>query len=101
MNGKIEAIRNHILKGMPGRVIEYKHSGRYGLHKLRIEGREPTHWLYVSDQVVDDSESTVLINLINKYHVVETLNQAEQSKWLLLTSGGIEEVDENFAKEDI
>ncbi len=101
MNGKIEAIRNHILKGMPGRVIEYKHSGRYGLHKLRIEGREPTHWLYVSNQVVDDSEPTVLIDLIDNYHIVETLNQAEQSKWLYLFSNGIEEVDDNFAEEDI
>ena len=99
MDEKLEAIRDHILEGMPGRVIEYKHSGRYGLHKFRIEGREPTHWLYVSDQVVDDSEHTVLINLIN--NSVETLNQADQSKWLYLYSDGIEEVDDNFAKEDI
>ena len=101
MDEKIEAIRNHILKGMPDRAIQYKHSGRYGLHKFRIEGGEPTHWLYISDKVVDDSTPTALINLIDNYHIVEILNQAEQSKWLCLTSDGIEEVDENSAKEDI
>ncbi len=101
MDEKIEAIRNHILKGIPDRAIQYKHSGRYGLHKFRIEGGEPTHWLYISDEVVDDSEPVVLINLINIYHIVETLSQAEQSKWLYLSSNGIEEVDNNFAEEDI
>ncbi len=101
MDEKIEAIRDHILEGMPDRAIQYKHSGRYGLHKFRIEGGEPTHWLYVSDQVVDDSTPTVLINLIDNYHIVETLNQAEQPKWLYLSSNGIEEVDDNFAEEDI
>ena len=102
MDEKIEAIRAHILEGMPDRAIQYKHSGRYGLHKFRIEGGEPTpHWLYVTDQVVDDSEPTVLIDLIDNYHIVETLNQAKQSKWLYLSSNGIEEVDDNFAEEDI
>lgn len=96
MDEKVEAIKNHVLKGMPGRSIRYQYAN--GFHKFRIEGERPTHWLYFSEVVVDDSDPVVLINLINIYHIVDTLVQADSSKWLFLQTSGIQEVDENFAK---
>ena len=96
MNGNIKAIRNHLLKGMPGRNIEYKHANSF--HKFKIESDSPSHWLYLSEEVVDDSEPVILINLINIYKIVETLSNAVESKWLYLGSNGIKEVDEDFTK---
>ncbi len=93
---KTDAIKNHILKGMPRRSIEYLNES--GFHKFRIEGDGPTHWLYMSEEIVDDSESVVLINFINIYLVVETFNQSENSKWLYLSVNGVREVDEHFTK---
>jgi len=96
MDENARAIQEHILKGMPGRKIQYQRSG--GLHKYRIEGNAPTHWLYVSEELVDDSEPVILINIVNDYTIVDTLNKAEKSKWLFLSQDGVREVDENFSK---
>ena len=96
MEENIEVIQSHILKGMPDRSIQYQRGG--GLHKFTLEGDGPTHWLYFSEEVVDDSDPVILINLINIYHVVDTLNQADSSKWLFLGTNGIREVDDNFAE---
>lgn len=96
MDEKVETIQNHILKGMAGRSIQYLHAG--GFHKFRIENDGPTHWLYLSEVVVEDSEPVILVNLINIYHIVDTLTQADSSKWLFLDTNGIREVDENFTK---
>ena len=96
MSEKIDAIKNHLLKGMPGRNIEYLEAS--GFHKFRIEGDGPTHWLYMSEESVGDSESVVLINLLDNYHIVTTLNQSTNSKWLYLSDNGVSEVDENFTK---
>lgn len=98
MDKKVRAIKNYLFKGMPGRSIEYQYSGSHELHKFRIVGKKPTHWFYISREVVDDSEPVVLINLINIYHVIDTFNAAKESKWLFLESNGIREVDENFTK---
>ena len=96
MNQNIEAIRNHLLRGLVGSSIEYKNSS--GCHKFRIESSNPTHWLYISHEVVDDSEPVILINLINIYKIVESFIEANESKWLYLGSTGIKEVDEHFTK---
>ncbi len=96
MDEKAQVIKNQLLNGMPGRNIEYQFSGE--LHKFRIEGKAPTHWLYVSRELVDDSEPVILLNLVNVYHIVDTLNKADRSKWLFMGHNGIREVDENFAK---
>ena len=96
MDEKINAIKNHLLKGMSGINVHYQHANE--LHKFRIESDGPTHWLYVSEVVVDDSKPIILINLINIYHIINTLIQADNSKWLYLESNGIREVDDNFAK---
>ena len=63
MDENARAIREQILKGMPGRQIQYQRRG--GLHKYRIEGNGPTHWLYVSEELVDDSEPIILINRVD------------------------------------
>jgi len=96
MSEKIDAIKNHILKGMSGRSIEY--SNVSGFHKFLIEGDGPTHWLYISEETVDDSESVVLISFIIIYGVVEIFNQSANSKWLYLGDNGVREVDEHFTK---
>jgi len=96
MNQNIDAIRNHLLSGLTGSSIEYQISS--GCHKFRIENSNPTHWLYVSHNIVDDSEPVILINLINIYKIVETFAKAKESKWLYFGSNGIKEVDENFTK---
>ena len=96
MNEKILTVKNHIQKGMPDRNIEYQNAG--GLYKFKIKSDGPTHWLYLSEEVVDDSDAVVLINFINIYHIVENLAQADSSKWLFMETQGIREVDENFAK---
>jgi DNA-binding protein YbaB len=97
MDEKIEAIQSEILSGMPDRNVQYQNAG--GLNKFRMEGQGPTHWLYISEELVEDSESIILINLINIYSIVDTLNKANHSKWLYLETNGVREVDENFAKE--
>jgi hypothetical protein len=96
MEEKIEAIESHILKGLPDSHIEYLHAG--GLHKFRIQSQNPTHWLYLSDELVEDSEKAVLVNLININHIVDRFSLAPESKWLFLGHDGLREVDENFAK---
>ena len=97
MDEKAVVIKNHLLKGMPGREISFRHSGVGDLYKFRIEG-EPTHWLYLNYELVSDSEPVILVNLINIYRVVELLSGAEMSKWIYLSSEGLREVDEYFAK---
>jgi hypothetical protein len=97
MDERAVAIRNHLLKGVPGREISYQYAGVGGLHKFRIEG-EPTHWLYVSYELESDSEPVTLVNFLNSYNVMETLNSATKSKWLFMTREELREVDENFAK---
>jgi hypothetical protein len=77
MDEKTQAIANQILKGMPMRSMQYQYAG--DLHRFRIEGEGPTHWLYVSRELVEDSEPVILINLINIYHVVDTLKKAAKS----------------------
>jgi hypothetical protein len=89
------AIQNHIRKNMPERQVQYRHGS--SVHTFRIEG-QPTHWLYVSRELIHDSEPVTLINFVNIYHIVETLNAATKSKWLFLSSEGLSEVDENFTK---
>jgi len=96
MSEKIDAIKDHILEEMPRRSIEYLNEN--GFHKFRIEGDGPTHWLCMGEEIVDDSESDVLINFINIYRVVETFNQSENSKWLYLSGNGFREVDKHFTK---
>ncbi|MCZ6666300.1 MAG: hypothetical protein O7B81_13420 [Gammaproteobacteria bacterium] len=96
MSEKIDAIKNHLLKRLPGRNIEYSNAS--GFHKFRIEGECPTHWLYMSEETVDDSELAVLINLLNIYHIATTVSQSSTSKWLYLSDMGVREVDENFTK---
>lgn len=96
MTEKIDAIKNHILEGMPRRSIECLNQS--GFHKFRIETDGPTHWLYMSEEIVDDFESDILKNLIDIYQVVETFNQSENSKWLYLSGNGVREVDEHFTK---
>ncbi len=96
MSEKTDAIKNHILEGMPRRSIECLNKN--GFHKFRIETDGPTHWLYMSEEIVDDSESDILKNLIDIYQVVETFNQSENSKWLYLSGNGVREVDEHFTK---
>jgi len=96
MDEKAQVIEDKILKGMPGRSIQYQFSG--GLHKFRIEGQPHIHWLYVSRELVDDSEPVILVNLMNVYRIVDTLNQANRSKWLFMAGDGIREVDEHFGK---
>jgi len=63
MDEKTRAIQYHLLKGMEGSQIQYQHNG--GLHKYRIEGNHPNHWLYVAEELVDDSSPVILINIIN------------------------------------
>jgi len=96
MSEKIDDIKDHILEEMPRRSIE--HLNENGFHKFRIEGDGPTHWLCMSEEIIDDSESDVLINLINIYRVVKTFNQSENSKWLYLSGNGFREVDKHFTK---
>ena len=96
MSGKTDVIKNHILQGMPRRSIECLNKS--GFHKFRIETDGPTHWLYMSEEIVDDSESDILKNLIDIYQVVETFNQSENSKWLYLGGDGVREVDKLFTK---
>lgn len=96
MNEKAQVIKNKLLEGMPGCSIQYQFSG--DMHKFRIEGKAPTHWLYVSRNLVDDSEPVILLNLVNVYHIVDTLNKSVKSKWLFMSHNGLREVDENFAK---
>jgi hypothetical protein len=96
MDEKIKEVKSHIIEEIPGSRIQYQHAG--GLHKLRIEGDTPTHWLYLSDEIVDDSNGIELTNLIIKNHVIKTFNKAGNSKWLFLCHGGLQEVDQNFAK---
>jgi len=96
MSEKIDAIKDHILERMPRRSIEYLNES--GFHKFRIVGDGSTHWLYMGEEIVDDSESVVLINFINIYRVVETFNQSENTKWLYLSGNGVREVDKNFTK---
>lgn len=96
MEEKAQVIKNKLSNGMPGRSIRYQFSGQ--LYKFRIDGKETTHWLYVSRELMDDSEPVILVNLVNIYHIIEILNKAEESKWLFMDCDGIREVDENFAK---
>ena len=96
MEEKITAIKSQIVRGMPGNSIEYQYSD--SLHKFKIRRNETTHWLYVSEEVIEDSPPVVLINYINIYHIADTLNNSENSKWLFLESNGIREVNESFAK---
>jgi hypothetical protein len=96
MSEKIDAIRNHILKGMPGRNI--KHRCNNGFHTFRIEDDGPKYWLYISEETISDFEIVVIINFINSYHIIETFNQSENSKWLYLSDNGVKEVDEYFTK---
>ncbi len=96
MDENARTIQEKILKGIPRCKIQYQRSG--GFHKYRIEGEALTHWLYVSEEFVDDSEPVILINLVNVYKIVDTLNNSEESKWLFLSHDGIREVDENFTK---
>ena len=88
------AIQNHIQKYMPERQVQYQRGNR--AHMFRIDG-QPTHSLYVSRELMHDSEPVLLINLINIYHIIETLSAATKPKWLLMSNEGLREVDENFA----
>lgn len=96
MNGKINAIKSQLLKEMPGRNIEYSNAN--GFHKFRIEGDGPSHWLYMSEETVGDSELAVLINLLSIYDIAMTFNKSTDSKWLFLSDNSVREVDENFTK---
>jgi len=96
MDDKVAAVRSFLLKGMPGSRVEHEHAR--GLHKFRIEGHAPTHWLYLSEELVEDSEPAFLVNSITKNRIIDHLNQSQKSTWLFLGHDGLRTVDEKFAK---
>lgn len=96
MDERIETIKDKILEDMPNRKILYQFSN--GFHKFRIEGEGPTHWLYVSRELVSDCEPVILLNLVRIYRIAESFNNATDSLWLFWSSDGIQKVDENFTK---
>ena len=98
MNENAAVIQTHLLTRFLGREIFASHKGIGSLYRFRVDG-EPTHWFYVSYELVSDSAPLVLINLINIHRVAERLNAATQSKWLFMSRDGLYEVDENFAKD--
>lgn len=91
MDEKIEAVSNKLRRDMPQRTVAYAFTA--DLHKFRIDGGRHTHWLAISRELVADSSPIILINLLNIYQVVETMNHAAESRRLLLTDNGIQETD--------
>lgn len=96
MDEKIEALKSALLRGFPKRKIQYQFANE--LHKFRIEGEKPTHWLYISREFVEDSNETFLIKEIYRQKIIDIFKKEVTSKWLFLGSKGVREVDENFAK---
>lgn len=96
MDEKIEALKSALLRGFPKRKIQYQFANE--LHKFRIEGEKPTHWLYIDRDFVEDLDKIALVNMLNIYRIVDVFKNASGSKWLFLGSKGVREVDEKFAK---
>lgn len=95
MDAKTEALRSWLKSEFSAAEIEYEFSNE--LHKFRINGK-PTHWLFVSREVVDDNESGDLLDRAKKAGIAERMQKAEKSKWIFLGDKGAKEVDESFAK---
>ena len=98
MNEKVAAIKYQILEGMPEWQVQYKYQFTKDLHMFRVEGKGPTHWLYVSREQIEDCEPIILTNLVNVYHIVDTFSNAATSKRLFMGDATIREVDDSFAK---
>jgi DNA-binding protein YbaB len=96
INAKIEGLKSTFQKDFPDRIIQYQFANE--LHKFRIEGKKPTHWLYISRELVEDSEIESLIDMLITNQIINTFKNAKKSKWLFLSSSGVREVDERFAK---
>lgn len=97
MNEKIELVLAQLRKGFPGQKIHYQSAD--DTHKFRIETPMLTHWLYISQEFIEDNENVIILNLINgAYKIVDMFKRAKSSKRLLLTNDGLKEVNEDFCK---
>ncbi|MFC1650533.1 hypothetical protein ACFL2X_03085 [Candidatus Latescibacterota bacterium] len=95
MEKKIDLIKNHIKENITNDEIEYEHSGL--LNKFKITRQGHSLWIYIRDELVDDSDEETLLIIFKKYHVVETFNKLKVSKYFNLNENGLKEVDDKFA----
>jgi hypothetical protein len=98
MNEKIEQILAQLRKGFPGKPIHYQST--VNIHIFRIVTPKLTHWLYVSQEFIEDNEKEIILNLFNSaYKIIDMFKMAKSSKRLLLTNDGVKEVNEDYRKQ--
>ena len=87
MKEKIDQIKEFFEDNLPDYNIEYLHSDAN--HKFRFNHSGPTHWLRLSDEVVEDQSYETIINRFGEFNFLNTLLEAKESKIFGLTNTGL------------
>ncbi len=96
MEEKINSIKAVLSKTIPNSNIEYQFDNEF--HKFCIKSEQPTCWLYLDRDYIDDSDEVSLINLVRIYHIEDKVLKGDKSYWLYLSDNGLHEVGGNFTK---
>ena len=78
-------------------TLAVQHQFASDLHTFKLDGETAAHWLYVAEELVEQSDMKSVHHLLNIYSAADTLLASPESKWLFLDKGGVHEVDGSFS----
>ena len=96
MEPKAQALFNELTKVFPEGHVEYRFESE--LHKFRLEREDPSHWLYVAREFIDDHSAKELIASLSRWQIPEAFRSSSKSRWLFLGEAGVREVDDSFGR---
>jgi hypothetical protein len=98
VKNKLETIKGTIQKAFPDAMIDYREE-KVKLYKFSIdrEGRPPC-WLYFIWEYLLNNDVQVVLDILTKFNVFDTLSNASEPKWLAVGDFGVKEVDHNYGQ---
>lgn len=93
---EIEPLIKEMEKELDGKTVRYLYKDN--LHHLIIEGGGLSFFIYINPRYFEEEDSMDILNELNKFQVIETINNAKEPLWLYLSATGLQKVDASFIR---
>lgn len=93
---EIDQLLKEIEKELQGKTVRYLYKD--DLHHLIVEGGGLSFFIYIHHKFFEEEDAMDILNELNKYQVIETINNSREPLWLYLSATGLQNVDASFIR---
>lgn len=93
---EIDPLIKEMEKELVGKTVRYLYKD--GLHHLIIEGGGLSYFIYIHTRFFEEEDPMDILNELNKYQVIDTINNSKEPLWLYLSATGLQKVDASFIR---